>query len=975
MNIAKSTTRPQAPSWAWTLRDESKPYVKTVGGLFLVILTILSLSCASSAKSYGGLGKPSDLVPFMTAVRTGTLPSGLRYYILENALPEGRAYLTLAVRAGSVLEKEDEQGLAHFVEHMAFNGTARFPESELIDYLRSLGMRFGPEVNAYTSYDETVYGIEVPVETGGDGVKRVPDKALAVIDDWTHAIAFKPKDVDDERLVIMEEYRTSLGAMERIRRKMLPLLFRGSPYAERTPIGLPEIIQTAPAERLENFYKTWYRPDNMALIFVGDFDGAALEADLASHFSIPAPESPLEHPAYDLPAPKKGNLQAEVITDPELPFTRIDLYYKRSPQALRGDLASYRQGVMDNLINRMFSLRFEETLSKPETPYVYAAAGNTRFGTSSRYYIIMAQAKTGSAEAALRALLMEKESMDRYGFTEAELERAKASLLSDLTQGVSEKDRQNSDSYVYEFTEHFLKGQNIADIEWELEAVTKLLPAIGVKEISGAIKDYFAADDLLVCIMAPEAETLPQGEQIRRLVSEARTTRMKPPEAAALSGELIDKGREPRPGVILGESTDGQTGALIWELGNGARVILKETRNRNNEIVLYALAKGGTTSADEAADISADLAAEMMEASGLGPYSRPELVKKLADKQAALSFWTSSYLRGFQGSAAPGDIKTLFEMLHLYFTQPRIDAQAVEVLLDQYRTSLALQNEDPETVFSNRITKTISGNHPRFKPLETADLSRVTPGDALNFLKTALNPADYTFVFTGNLDMPVLRSYVETYLASIPQGRSWNAWTDLGITRPGRVEERIYKGKEEKSVVFLGWYAPEPYSETGGAAAAVLNEYLDIIFTREIRESLGGVYSISVSASLSPVPSGELALGVYFACDPRRAEELISAVEAQIARTASSPVDTAVFTQAVEALKKSFETSMQSNNYIARNYANLTVITALPLSRLAQRPGLYESVTAADMQAMIRRFLPMGPARVILYPEGWRGQP
>jgi zinc protease len=947
--------------------------VKTTVGLFLILLLTGSfLSCASAAKPYGGLGRPSDPAPFMAAARMGTLPSGLRYYILENTLPEGRAYLTLAVNAGSVLEKDNEQGLAHFVEHMAFNGTARFPESELINYLRSLGMRFGPEVNAYTSYDETVYGIEVPVETGEDGVKRIPGTALAIIDDWTHAITFTPGDVEDERLVIMEEYRAHLGAMERVRRKMLPLLFHGSPYAERTPIGLPEIIQTAPAERLENFYKTWYRPDNMALVFVGDFDGAVLEAELASHFSIPAPAGPLNRPVYDLPAPKRGNFRVEIITDPELPFARIDLYYKRSPQALRGDLASYRQGVIDNLVDRMLSLRFDEAASRPETPYVYAGAGNIRFGAASRYYLMMAQVKTGNAEAVLRELLREKESMSRYGFTPAELERAKASLLSDLTQAVSEKDRQNSGSYIYEFTEHFLKGQNVADVEWELEAVTKLLPAIGGKEISGAVKDYFAGDDLSVFIIAPESEVLPRPEQIRRLAAEARTARIKPPEEEALSGEFIDKAQEPRPGAVLGESADAQTGAVIWELSNGARVILKETRNRNNEIVLYALAKGGTTSADGAADISASLAAEMTEASGLGPYSRPILVKKLADKQVSLSFWTSSYLRGFQGAAASGDIKTLFEMLYLHFTQPRIDAEAVEVLLDQYRTNLALQDEDPETVFSNTITKTVHGNHPRFKPLEISDLAGVSPEDALDFLKTALNPADYTFVFTGNLDMGALRSYAETYLASIPQGRSWNNWTDLGITRPEKAEERIYKGKEEKSAVFLGWYAPEAYSETGSAAAAVLNEYLDIIFTREIREKLGGVYSVSVSASLSPIPSGELALGVYFACDPRRAAELISAVEAQIALAASGPVDADTFTKAVAALKKSFEASMQSNTYIARNYANLTVITELPLGRLDKRPGLYEGVAAADMQALIRRLLPKGPIRVILYPEGWR---
>ena len=263
-----------------------KPARLLVQLLFAIAFTIVFFACAGVAKTIesSGLGKASDPVPFMTNARTGLLPSGLRYYLLENSKPEGRAFLTLAVNAGSVLETEEERGLAHFVEHMAFNGTERFPGMELINYLRSLGMRFGPEVNAYTSFDETVYGIEVPVETGASGVKIVPVTALQVIDDWSKAVLFEPESVDNERRVIMEEYRSHLGARERITRQMFPVLFRNSPYAERLPIGLPEVIENAPAQRLVDFYKRWYRPENMAVIIVGDFDASYLEASLAEHF-------------------------------------------------------------------------------------------------------------------------------------------------------------------------------------------------------------------------------------------------------------------------------------------------------------------------------------------------------------------------------------------------------------------------------------------------------------------------------------------------------------------------------------------------------------------------------------------------------------------------------------------------------------------------------------------------------------------
>jgi zinc protease len=709
----------------------------------------------------------------------------------------------------------------------------------------------------------------------------------------------------------------------------------------------------------------------MALILVGDFDGAGLEAELASHFTAPAPDTALERPEFDLPSPEKNRFRAEVYTDPELTYTRIDMYYKRSPQALRGDLASYRQGVIDNLIDRMLSLRFDEAASKPETPYVGAGAGHLRYGKSSRYYVLVAQAKTGSAEASFRELLRTKESMARYGFTETEINRAKRSLVSDLERMASERDRQESNAYVQSFTGHFVSGQNVADIAWELEAVKALLPAVGARDILAAVRDYFTPNDLRVFLMGPETEaaSLMSAERIQELVKESRREKIAPPEARALSEELI--GEDPAPGFIRSESRDPATGALIWELGNGARVILKETRNRNNEIVLYALARGGSSGVPEAEDVSASLAAEILEASGLGPYSRTELVQKLADKQVAFSFWASSYYRGFQGSATAGDLKTLFEMLYLSFTEPRIDPEAVEAMMDQYRTALAQRGEDPETVFSDEVNRIIYGNHFHFKPLELGDLAKVDLNMVMNFARKSLNPGDYTFVFTGNLDAETLRNYVETYLASVPPGTPWNAWTDPGIIRPGKSENRVFKGKDERSLVFQGWYAPAPYSEAAGAEAQVLNEYLDILLTKEIREKLGGVYSISVGVSANPIPAGELNLGVYFACDPKRAAELSGAVQSLFTDLAAGAVDADAFAKAREALRKSWEDSVLNNAYIAQSYANSAVLLDAPLSRLDQRPALYDAVTPGDIQQTMIRALQNGPALVILYPEDW----
>jgi zinc protease len=936
-------------------------------------------SCASAenvGKSdiYGGLGQGGDPVPFMAEARTGTLPNGLRYYILENARPENRAFLTLAVNTGSVLETDEEQGLAHFTEHMAFNGTKRFPEQEMINYLRSLGMRFGADVNAYTSFDETVYGIEAPVETGDDGIKRIPAKALAVIDDWSYAITFTPQDVDDERAIIMEEYRSRLGASERVMKKIFPVLFRGSPYADRNPIGLPEIIRTAPASLLENFYKKWYRTDNMAVILVGDFDGAVLEKELAEHFTAPAPGSPLNRPFYELPKPEKDSLTIEIITDPEYPYPRFDLYYREAPQPRRGDLASYREGLIDALIGQMISLRMEEATSKPETPYAAAGTWESRHGRESRFYVVSAIAKPGTVRESLMAILREKESISRYGFTAAEIDRAKRSLISNFIQQVSEKDRQPSNRFVYSFASHFLENQNASDVEWELDAVTRMLPAITAKEIGVAAKNYFAFNDITLFLTAPDSEAvnLPDTAELQKILAASRKERIPRPKETPVSDKLLDQ--EPSAGQILNESQDAETGAILWELSNGAKVILKETTNKNNEIILYSIARGGITGAPESEEVSIYLAAEMMNVSGLGPYSRTELLQKLADKQVSIAYWTALFHRGFEGQAAAGDLKTLFELLYLNFTQPRLDARAVEAMLDQYRTSLAQKNENPEEVFSDEISRVIAGNNRFIRPIGLEDMEKVHPQVALDFVRQGLGPQDYTFVFIGNLDIPAIRGYVETYLAAIPKTEtSMNTWTDPQILRPDKVEKTIYKGKEEKSLVFMGWFLPEKYDEQQRAAALVLTEYLDIILTEEIREKLGGVYYISAGASLSSLPGeGELTMSSYFSCDPRRAEELSAAVVQQLERIAEGTINGDVFAKAQEALKKSWEVSMQNNHYIAQNYGSLTVILGLPLGQLDRRPGLYAEVTPAEIRDLCRRLLPRGPARVILYPEGWK---
>jgi zinc protease len=519
-----------------------------------------------------------------------------------------------------------------------------------------------------------------------------------------------------------------------------------------------------------------------------------------------------------------------------------------------------------------------------------------------------------------------------------------------------------------------LRGSAVTSVEWDLEAVSVLLPGISAAEIAAAAKDYFAYNDLVVFISAPEADAanLPSPDRVRTLVRRSARMRVPPPVNESLDDKLLDT--LPTPGSILSENTDTASGTTEWKLSNGARVILRETKNKNNEIILYAIAKGGITAVPEEQIVSADLAENILSASGIGPYSRPDLIKKLADKQVSISFSLSGFTRNFQGFSTREDLKILFELLYLHFTQPRLDQDAAASVLDEYRTELAQHDKNPEAVFFDERTRTIFSDNPWYRPMTLLDLEKVNITDAMAVIRKSLNPADYTFVLVGNLDMEYLRSYTETYLASIPRGEPWNTWADIQIVRPGKLEKVIYKGQENKSLVIMDWIVPEEFSESGEAVAAVLSEYLDNRLMEITRKQMGGTYFVSTGVTLSILPpGGELNMYVYFPCDPSRVKELSAAVLEELNLVAKGVIDRDAFSKSIEALKKTFEASIQENSYISRNYAYFSAIYNRPLSRLEKRPGLYEAVTVSDIQKAVEKLLPRGPVTVILYPENAKG--
>jgi zinc protease len=918
---------------------------------------------------YGGAGLPTDTIPFMKKVRRKTLPNGLRYYILKNDKPEKRAYLTLVVNAGSVLEEEKERGVAHFVEHMAFQGTKRFPKKgDILNYFRSKGMRFGADENAYTSFNETVYTAEVPVESDAKGRKRIPQKALEIIDDWTHSVTFDPKNIDDERLVILEENRLSmLNADGRVTEKFIPVVYRGSKYAQRLPIGLLPVIETATQSVIKSFYEKWYRADNMAVILVGDFDDVALEKAIKSYFRANTPKTKLERPNYEYPSPIKGNQNVEIIKDPELCNTSVHLRYNQSLKRLDDSLNSFRQDLIDKLIIGMITQRFIEESHSPYIPYIvaYILKDKVRYSSPSRFIEIFAISKTNKTEKVIKVLLKEKERICRYGWTKSEVDVAKRAMLADFTSLAAEK-RYESYTYVSKFTNHFT-GTNVivADDDILLDAANKILPNISIKELNEAARKYFEEDDLTAIIIAPDKEEIPSKDKIEKMIKASKKMGIAPPKEEDIDNVLLNK--TPKLGKILSETIDTKTNVTVWTLSNGATVVLKKTDNKTDEIVMTALAKGGTLDVPKKDIISARFAGKAFNVSGVGKYSNDELSKKLADKQVGLEFKIFEFIHAFFGYSVNKDIKTLFELLYLDFSEPRFCSSAIKAYISKYKSLLENEEQSPENVFLNDYLKIISGNDPYFKPLEVSDIANFNKSTAFKIVKKALNPADFTFVFVGSIDINAFREYVEAYLASIPKGKEERVLPQHKINRPGETKHSVYKGKEEVSSICLNWIVNEQYTQRGKAVAAVLREYLNIVLIEHIRMKLGNTYSIDSTTDLD-IFLGELSLDISFSCDPKKVDESITVIMKDINAIAVGDIDKGILDKAKKACEKMWEYSIQSNSALAQAYAYL-VISDKPFDSINEFPKLNDSISSKDLENIVGKVLKGGCSQFVLYPD------
>jgi zinc protease len=874
----------------------------------LFLVPFVSALPAPVAAQQPAASELAQQLPLDPAVTVGTLPNGLRYFIRENRWPAQRAELRLAVQAGSVLEADDQLGLAHFVEHMAFNGTAQFPKQELVHYLQSIGMRFGPDLNAYTSFDETVYMLQLP--TDNEAFLR---QGIEILGEWAHAVTFDPAEIEAERGVIIEEWRLRRGAGARMQDRQLPVLLHGSRYADRLPIGDVELLRTFPHEALIRFYRDWYRPDLMAVVAVGDFDGAEVERMIRERFSrIPAPATPTERPSYA--APDHGELVVTVAADPEATSSSLTLYSMVPPRD-HMTFGGYRDRTVERLYFAMLNARFAELARKPDAPFVGAGAGRGYFLRSADAYTVSAALREDGIERGLDAVLTEVERAARHGFTESELERARTNAITSRERLFAQREQRTSASRADELVRHFINGEDAAGTEIEHELQMRILPAVTLAEINELARRIPPPGNRVLLVGAPEKDGLavPTEAALLAVASAVRSKDIEPYLDVVVETPLLAV--LPQPAAIVAERTIPELEVTEWRLANGVTVVLKPTDFQTDQVVLSGTSPGGSSLLPDSLYLDAVFASAVASAGGLGELSQQDLRRVLTGRTASAGVSIGSRTEGVSGSSSRRDIETMLQLVYLRFTAPRRDEDAFTAFREANRTMLANRAASPQTAFVDTINLTMNQYHPRAQPVTAETFDQVDLDRALAIYRDRFADAsDFTFFIVGDFDVDSIRPLVQRYLGALPSLGRQEVGRDIGMRPPtGVVRKTVRAGTEPVSQTFMAFTGDFEYDADERYLLASFGEVLQNRLLDRLREALGGTYSVGASASGGRDAPATYRVTVNFGSAPERAAELADAVLAEIRLLQSDGPTAAEVEKVREAQRRTRELSLKQN--------------------------------------------------------------
>lgn len=837
---------------------------------FVFVLLVFSISLLNAQENLN----LKDTLPEDSKVAKGVLDNGLTYYVRSNDNPKNRADLFLVVRAGSVDEDDDQQGLAHFAEHMSFNGTKNFPKHELIDYFESIGMEFGPEINAYTSFDETVYMLKVPLDTA-----EYMEKGLQVLYDWASQVTDSDEEFEKERGVIYEEWRGGRGANDRMMQEWLPVFLHDSKYAERLPIGEMDIINNAPPEALRRYRNDWYRPGLEAIIVVGDFDQEKMVERVKEKFSqIPEQENPRLKKYFDIPYHEET--MVSIVTDKEAQYSVAQVYYKH-PLEKAKTLEDYRQSIVENLYNGMINNRLSELTQQADPPFIFGQSSFSELFGPTSVYNSVAVTQNGEIEKGLKAVLLENQRVKEYGFTQSELDRQKTALLNSMEKSYNERENRKSISYANEYKRNFLLTEEpIPGIENEYNYFKTFMPGITLEEVNSLANKWIRDENKVVVITAPEIEgvEVPKKDEIFDLLDEVENTAVEPYEDAVSDVPLISE--EPVGSPVVETKQLDKVDATEWTLQNGAKVVFKSTDFKDDEVLFAAWSPGGNSLYPLKDDVSASLTSTIMNMSGIADFDNITLDKMLSDKVFSLSPYINELREGFSGSSSVKDMETMLQMVYLYFTEPRFDKVSFQSYMTRMSAMLENKSASPEAAFRDTLNYVLAGYNDRARPmtqelLKEADFDRIREIGKERFK----DASDFIFFFVGNIDQEKLKPLVEEYIGSIPSVPEAEKWKDLNIETPdGVIEKTVRKGQEEKSLQYIVFHGDFNYNTKNRLLLDAVGRILTTRLLEVIREDKSSVYSIGARPSTSKYPDEEYTVSIYYGTDPQKVEELQEAV-------------------------------------------------------------------------------------------------
>jgi zinc protease len=842
-------------------------------------LIFLAFAPSGAAQDEARLAQPLPIDP---AIRQGVLDNGLRYFLRKNERPEKRAELRLVLRAGALQEDEDQLGIAHFLEHMAFNGSVHFSKNELIDYLESTGARFGPDLNAYTSFGETVYLLQARTDS-----LSLLETGLLILEDWAAGLRFDEEEIDKERGVVIAEWRTRLSPEQRLQQKIFPIQYAGSRYADRLPIGDPAIIDTADYETIRRYYRDWYRPELMAIVAAGDFDLDWMEAEIRRRFArLRNPESARPWKRYHIPDHEETRFA--IFSEKEYPFTQIQLSYRHPKQPL-ATIGDYRAALIRSLYNRLISARLYERQQRGDTSFTFAFSGYGPDLGDRDSYTISAFTAEGQALEGLRAVLVETWRALAHGFVESELERQKAEILRNAEKAAAESDKTQSATFAARLAYHYLEEQPVLSAQQALALYRELLPGISVEDIHPLLRGWLKPQNRSVVFTGPEKpeSPLPLPEEILSLLAEVENMSLEPyvdevVERALPVGALV-------PAEIVERLEHEELGVSELHLANGVRLVLKPTDFKNDEIMMQAFSPGGHSLYPDEDYQSAVNAANLVSLSGIADFSPTDLQKLLAGKNVTAGPYIAELYEGFSGNCSKAELPLLFQLIYLYAAAPRADSAALRAYLTRQRAVVRNMFDNPYYYYANARNQIKYDYHPRRRMTTLQDLEAVSFDRAFAIYQDRFADAgDFTFVFVGAFHPDSLTELARTYLGNLPSAGRKENWRDVGANwRDRRLDTTLVGGEAPKTLVELAFHGDFDDQPEARHAFYSLMDLLRIKLRESMREEQGGVYGVRLNGTIERAPRFVFRVTLSFDADPAEADTLVAIALAEIQKVKS----------------------------------------------------------------------------------------